>query len=141
MENSKCIHTVGGSEKGEIVSAVTVPDEKQIHCSHQVEQFSLQPNMNPKIHVSDTCPAGIQLWQKLFQNVNHQNAQQRAHRLQDCSWLSARMRPFACPRDAPVTFRSSWHGRNSKIQLGNFPSIENCRNVTATTSANDNRFS
>lgn len=56
-------------DSGEIASFVIVPDKKQIHYAHQAEQFSHRPNVSPKIHVSDICPQGIGLWQKLFMGV------------------------------------------------------------------------
>jgi hypothetical protein len=68
IENAKCGHTIG-VDSGEIASFVIVPDEKQIHYAHQAEQFPHRPNVSLTIHVSDICPQGIGLWQKLFTGV------------------------------------------------------------------------
>ena len=57
---------------GEMASPVLAPDSKQVHVVHQIEQYSLRPNVMPKVHFSDTCPFGIKLWQSLFYNINCQ---------------------------------------------------------------------
>jgi hypothetical protein len=71
IKNAKCGHTIG-VDTGEIASVAIVINEEQICYAHQAEQFSRRPNVKPKVHVSDICPKGIKLWQKLFAGVTCQ---------------------------------------------------------------------
>jgi hypothetical protein len=68
IKNAKCGHTIG-VDTGEIASVTIVRNEEQTCYAHQAEQFSQRPNVKPKVHVSDICPKGIKLWQKLFAGV------------------------------------------------------------------------
>ena len=68
IENANCGHTIG-VDTGEIASVAIVRNEEQTYYAHQAEQFSQRPNVKPKVHVSDICPKGIKLWQKLFVGV------------------------------------------------------------------------
>jgi hypothetical protein len=68
IKNAKCGHTIG-VDTGEIASVAIVQNEEQTCYAHQAEQFSRRPNVKPKVHVSDICPKGIKLWQRLFAGV------------------------------------------------------------------------
>jgi len=68
IEGAKEAHCIV-TNTGEMASVVLAPDSKQVHVEHQIEQFSLRPNVVPLVHFSDVCPYGIKLWQSLFNKI------------------------------------------------------------------------
>ena len=55
-----------GTETGELASHVIVPTIEGIYFAHAVEQFSLQKNVNPKIHVTDNWPVNKDLFRIIY---------------------------------------------------------------------------
>jgi hypothetical protein len=56
IPEATCVHTIN-VESGELASAVMVTSTECTEFAHATEQFSKRSNVNPKMHVTDNCPA------------------------------------------------------------------------------------
>ena len=67
--SAKAVHTIN-TETAEIASAAIVDTTSAKDFAHQLEQFSRRPNVCPKVHVTDNCPANDLLLRELFDRDN-----------------------------------------------------------------------
>ena len=71
LPKNACGHTMG-TDTGEIASIAIVKNESQKEYAHQAEQCTLRANWRPKVHSTDTCPNGVELWKRLIRGVHNQ---------------------------------------------------------------------